>query len=435
MVTINSQVQAPADEFIFGDPRPDAPLLAQRGAYAVGVRTLTWVNPAQLDIMNVTDDHLDVRYDRPLTVEVWYPAILAAGQVALTEYTEFAGRADNPDMLAGTFTFKGRAARDATPETSGAAYPLLIISHGFPGSGLQLSYLGENLASKGYVVIAIHHTDSNFDDVTPTSTRSALLNRALDIQFVLHQAAVDDFTRLLADTSNVGLIGYSFGGYGVLNYLGAGLNDLTVNVGAPGGVLAVRGAGHEVFAANVADERIKAAILFAPYGGDLTLAGFPGLSFWDEAAFAHIRVPTFWVAGTQDDVSIYAGVVKIFGWTVHSERYLLTYENARHNVAPNPPNPLAADLPNFERYADPVWDARKINNINQHFVTAFMGLHLQGQAAYQSYLAVPVVNANDGVYDMSADGTPGDRHTYWLGFPPRSAVGLRLEYVVTQTLN
>ena len=37
-------------DFVFGDPRPDAPELAAPGTYNIGVRTLEAVNPDQLDV-------------------------------------------------------------------------------------------------------------------------------------------------------------------------------------------------------------------------------------------------------------------------------------------------------------------------------------------------------------------------------------------------
>src|SRR5450759_6032464 len=45
---------------------------------------------------------------------------------------------------------------------SGAAYPLIVYSHGLGGSPLSLSYLGTilNLASHGYTVIAVFHGDA-----------------------------------------------------------------------------------------------------------------------------------------------------------------------------------------------------------------------------------------------------------------------------------
>ena len=71
--------QAPSD--FFSVPKADAPQLAPQGHYAVGVRTLDLLHAGQIDILNLNKDTGKAPlYDRPLKVEVWYPAILAAGQ-------------------------------------------------------------------------------------------------------------------------------------------------------------------------------------------------------------------------------------------------------------------------------------------------------------------------------------------------------------------
>ena len=62
--------------------RSDAPELAQYGKFNVGVKTLTMTNPKQLDIIKAKAGEPIPVYDRPLTVEVWYPAKLAVGQAA-----------------------------------------------------------------------------------------------------------------------------------------------------------------------------------------------------------------------------------------------------------------------------------------------------------------------------------------------------------------
>src|SRR5262245_16909624 len=68
-------------------PLPDAPELAPRGKYPVGVRTVNLLSPNQPDIL-----HFDQAtgkaplYDRPLPVEVWYPAVLPAGAREHVEY-------------------------------------------------------------------------------------------------------------------------------------------------------------------------------------------------------------------------------------------------------------------------------------------------------------------------------------------------------------
>ena len=55
--------------FINGDALPDAPELARRGEYKVGVRTLNFINKAQINILK-SKDGIDPLYDRQLKVEV-----------------------------------------------------------------------------------------------------------------------------------------------------------------------------------------------------------------------------------------------------------------------------------------------------------------------------------------------------------------------------
>jgi len=89
-------------------PGVDAPELARRGRYSVGVRTIEIVHPAQVDIL-----HFDkatgkaALYDRPLTLEVWYPATIPPGKEERTTYeSAMPGNSDRlppgmPKMRAG----------------------------------------------------------------------------------------------------------------------------------------------------------------------------------------------------------------------------------------------------------------------------------------------------------------------------------------------
>jgi predicted dienelactone hydrolase len=406
--------------------RSDAPELAPYGRLAVGVKTLKVVNPRQLDIINFKAGEPLPVYARPLTLEVWYPAKLNAAQTAGSDYQVMTR--DGKTMV----TLKGRAVRNAPPQADGGPYPLLIISHGYPGNRFLLSHLGENLASKGYVVASIDHTDSTYSD--QAAFGSTLLNRPLDQLFVLGQmaelSANDPSGTLkgLVNTELTGLIGYSMGGYGVLNTIGGGFTAASVALpwGTPGGALAVRQAGNPAYLATL-DSRIKAAVVFAPWGWN---AGF-----WDSAGLAAIKTPVFFVAGSVDDVSGYApGVRNIFEATVSAPRFLLTYENANHNAGAPIPAPLETWLPALalkfnpaEHYADAVWDSARMNNIAQHFTTAFLDKYLKNDASMDAYLKL-VENAKDGKWSADADGRLKADHSYWKGFPKRSAVGLRLEH-------
>ena len=168
----------------------------------------------QIDILNSSKDK-DSIYDRPLTVEIWYPALLAEGENEEVIYEDVMGNFNSPDRPLIPFTFKGRALRDAKPDKTNGPYPLLIVSHGYTGSRYIMSYLTENLASKGYVVVAIDHTDSTFRDAT--GFNSTLLNRSLDDLFILNEIdrlnkESNHYLSGIVNVEKTGLIGYSMGG-------------------------------------------------------------------------------------------------------------------------------------------------------------------------------------------------------------------------------
>ncbi len=395
--------------------RPDAPELAHHGDHAIGVTTRTFVHADQLDVLNSNADAL-ARYDRPLTVEIWYPAAADTPQGGTYETT-----LRDPSI---SVTLTGRAARDAAPAT-GATFPLVVISHGYPGNRLLLSHLGENLATKGYVVASIDHTDSTYPD--QAAFGSTLLNRPIDQKFVIDSMAdLEGPIGAITDAGTTAVVGYSMGGYGALIFGGAGLASGVEDApfAPPQGTLIHNVAGTDTHEALV-DERVKALISIGPWGRNYGL--------WDEAGLSGLRKPTLLMAGEVDDVSVYASMREIFDFATGTDRHLLTFENANHNAAAPIPAPMASwqpsetlGFPPFDHYADAVWDTRRMNNITQHFATAFLDLHLKGDADKAAFLEL-VPNAKDGVYSAEEDGTLKEDHTYWKGFPARTAVGLRFE--------
>jgi len=89
------------------------------------------------------------------------------------------------------------------------------------------------------------------------------------------------------------------------------------------------------------------------------------------------------------------------------------------------PSPHVDFIP-FSHYGDAVWDNVRMNNIAQHFATAFMDVHLKADPDKAAYFDL-VEYAEDGVHSLNEDGTPKDDHSYWAGFPARTAAGLRFE--------
>lgn len=395
--------------------RPDAPALSAYGTYPIGVQTLEFSNARQIDIVNTTENDTPT-YDRPLTVEVWYPA--ASETVQGGTYTAKL-RDGVTDVI-----LTGQASRDAVPAT-GETFPLVVISHGYPGNRYLMAHLGENLASKGYVTVSIDHTDSTYSN--QDAFGSTLLNRPIDQRFVIDQMEMmEGPLGDIIDASTTGVIGYSMGGYGALIFGGAGVTQASTEFswGTPNGLLERHLAGSDAHEALV-DDRVKAIIAIGPWGKN---AGF-----WDAGGMAGFRKPLLLIAGGSDDVSVYEAIRTIFDETSGTDRHLLTFDHANHNAAAPMPAPkeayalaAAGDSGPFEHYADAVWDNTRMNNIAQHFATGFMNMHLKADAEMVPYFDL-VKNAGDGIYSVDDDGKQTEDHTYWEGFSPRTAAGLRFE--------
>jgi pimeloyl-ACP methyl ester carboxylesterase len=413
----------------FSVPKADAPQLASQGNYAVGVRTIELVHTGQIDILKFDKDTGKAPlYDRSLKVEVWYPATLAARQEQRVIYpSAMPGVAPRTTGLK-SFDIIGKAARDAAP-VKGQRFPLVVVSHGYPGSRYFLTYLTENLASKGYVVAAIDHTDSVFGEVRGFA--STLLNRSNDQLFVL--SSIEQLTKSpesflfgLVQENNAAIVGYSMGGYGALISAGAGLSETSpLNKFVPGGYLADWSRGNEKYQALRRDG-LKAIVAIAPWGEQ------PPYSAWDADSLAAVRLPALFIVGDHDDVAGYAdGPKRAMELAVNSDRCLLVYENARHNTGGNPPPPdVPLDYKSLMSFDEPVWRKDRITAINQHFITAFLDLYLKGDQTRRTFLHVPVARSNDGKWPVAPgaddDGAFGSGENFWPGFQRRWALGLQM---------
>jgi len=406
--------------------RPDAPVLSAYGSHTVGVRTLNLIHKNQIDILSI-DGSVDKpdtwpRYDRPLVSEVWYPAQSnASGSNDLNAFI----RDGKTEVI-----LKGRAIRNAPPINADEPYPLIVISHGYPGNRYLMSHLAENLASKGYVVIALDHTDSTYRD--PVAFGSTLYNRRLDQLF-----AIDEVERLnteenqflygLVDTSQSGIIGYSMGAYGAVISAGGGLTQTSIDYtwGAPHGLLGAYKSRSESHL-DLVDDRIKTAIAIAPWGMNY--------GFWDAEGLEEITIPMLFVAGSEDETSGYEnGTRAIWQAASNTDRSLLTFDNAGHNAAAPYPAPTEGrefdkdiGFAPYEHYADAVWNTSKMNNVLQHFASVWMGKYLKSDQSMTPYLDL-IPAGNEGVWSKEADGTPKAEHTNWRGFKQLSAKGLRFE--------
>ncbi|WP_076540570.1 acetylhydrolase [Shewanella sp. UCD-KL21] len=388
---------------------------AENSLYPVGVKTVTITHKNQFDVMSQSVT------DRQLTLEVWYPANVTDKQ--LKDHSTKTSYA-NQTRLGQPFEMAANAYRDAEirvePKQS---FPVIVLSHGYTGYRTIMFYLGEHLAANGYVVAAIDHTDSTNAEVDMVNTPfsgffSTLLNRARDQQFTLdYLTAQTHFASSVIDKNHAGLLGYSMGGYGAINTVGGcyQFNEKTTaqftgtdNPQVIQQAMALLNTCTAGKADVQTDPKWQAAVAIAPWGAQHQLFAPKSLQ--------NIDVPMLYIAGDLDDVSGYEGIEDAYQQT-GSPSYLLTYHNARHNIAPHPAPKVAFnnDL-DLGHYFEPAWDSRQLNAINEHFVLAMMDCHVKKQAKQCEFLQL---EGSSNQQNVEGKPTPA-----WKGFPARFATGM-----------
>jgi len=140
---------------------------------------------------------VDESRNRPLLTEIWYPTL---------------------DTLSKTTPKKNQKTLFKTIETipnatiTNEKFPLLIVSHGTGGSRFSLTWLIEKMVKEGYIVVSLdHYGNSTFNKIPREFVK--WWERAIDVQFVLTQVLKDSEIGSKIDTSRIGGVGFSLGGY------------------------------------------------------------------------------------------------------------------------------------------------------------------------------------------------------------------------------
>ncbi|MBC7811471.1 MAG: hypothetical protein H7175_10000, partial [Burkholderiales bacterium] len=116
---------------------------------------------------------VDEARGRRLMVSVWYPAAQSGTPAPMTHYPDEVTTAlGNLSGLPGVLLqhlryFMLTASEDAPMLVDDTPFPVLVFSHGLVGLRLQNSSTLQDLASWGYVVVAIDHTDAAAVTVFP----------------------------------------------------------------------------------------------------------------------------------------------------------------------------------------------------------------------------------------------------------------------------
>lgn len=395
-----------AAEQLFTQQPAVMPDLALNGEFPVGVTTFEVTN---IDAFNIKTFK---QQPRNLTLELWYPSQSSHKKPATYR---------SVTRLHKPYELLGNAYRNTEPVDKGQ-FPLVIISHGYTGDRTIMFYLAEHLASHGYVVAAIDHTDStnaevNFIKSPYSGFPSTLLNRAKDQQFVMDYLTTQNtLFKHIINTNSAAVIGYSMGGYGAINTVGGcySFNQQSLSI------LGFPAEQQETMSKLLnycngglpkVDKRWQAMVAFAPWGQELNLH--------DTKALNNISVPSLFVSGDQDDISGFEqGVKKLFNQTNNNHKYMMVYHNARHNIAQHPTPSIAYEHEgDLGHYFEPAWNNEQITRINEHMVLAFLDCYVKKNQQRCHYL--PTRQAA-----TQKKGSNGQLLKPWPGFKSRWVTGV-----------
>jgi predicted dienelactone hydrolase len=239
-----------------------------RGRFPVGVRTV--------------QAH-DVVRDRAFACEIWYPAAARYAGHDLSPATRDVFEAPYRDTPRSQTAVRDAAAE---PET----HPLIVFSHASGQHRRAATFLCTHLASNGYVVAALDHSEvvapelarkqDETDEQRAARWAALIASRVPDVRFLLDSllggAAWDSEARL--DPEKIGIVGHSFGGWTAL-------------------------------AAVDVEPRIRAVVALAPGGASNPRPGMLPL----QLAFAWGRdVPTLYLVAENDTSLPLTGMYELF---------------------------------------------------------------------------------------------------------------------------
>jgi predicted dienelactone hydrolase len=168
------------------------------------------------------------------TMRVFHPAVARNWRGAKTEalvthiwYPVDTSVAQTPHEIGapGQPLFYGHTAADDAPlATARTRYPLLVLSHGTGGSADSLDWLASALAAQGYIVAGTDHPGNSAG--APMTRDGFMLwwERATDASEVLDGVLADPLLGPHVDRERIGAVGFSLGGYTVLELAGARTN-------------------------------------------------------------------------------------------------------------------------------------------------------------------------------------------------------------------
>ena len=283
------------------------------------------------------------------------------------------------------------------PQDNPSPAPLVVIVQGFGASPDTYGYVAQQLASYGYAVASIEHLGTNLAErmafpngelsswITPTE----FVSRPLDVTHLL-----DKLEELVAEEpqwaaklnlEQVGVFGYSFGGYSALAVAGAQINQPRLAAECSQEELSTVLSFYFQCQAQylpplnfkTGDPRIKA--VFSVYPLTNPIFAPEGMS--------QIDIPTMIVTGSKDNTAPpVQNQIHPFLWLETADKYLAMLEPGTHLTTVKVEDRGIEGIPSVEINQQPDDRSKIARNYLNTISVAFFNRHLGGLEEYAPYL-------------------------------------------------
>ncbi|MEO9512989.1 MAG: hypothetical protein ABJN84_07395 [Flavobacteriaceae bacterium] len=280
--------------------------------------------------------YVDESRNRPLPTEIWYPTVDNLTKDASEE---------NQKLIFKTI----ETIPNATIQNG--KYPLLIISHGTGGNRFSLTWFVEKMVMEGYIVVSLdHYGNSTFNKIPREFVK--WWERAIDVQFVLTAVLDENEIGSKIDTTRIGGVGFSLGGYTNIALAGGYVDRMMGEDEKPEDrkmpaefpqtdeiidfekdSLIV--SSFNKYKDSVKEDRIKAFFVMAPA---------IGFGFHSKEQTKEITAPVFIIAGKGDTNTSIKSNAENYHSLIETSQIHLFDENVGHYVFLNEPTPFGREV-------------------------------------------------------------------------------------------
>ncbi|WP_106794695.1 dienelactone hydrolase family protein [Aquimarina sp. Aq78] len=296
---------------------------------------------------------VDESRNRPLLTEIWYPT--------LDNLTKKESKENQKELFKTIETIPNATIPNEK-------FPLILISHGTGGNRFSLTWFIEKMVKEGYVVVSLdHYGNSTFNKIPREFVK--WWERAIDVQYVLTNILNNTEIGTKIDTSRIGGVGFSLGGYTNIALAG-GYVDRTIRenekpegrempaefpktdeiIDFENDSLIV--SSYNKYKDHVKDDRIKAFFVMAPA---------IGFGFHAKEQTSKITAPVFIVAGKGDTNTPIKNNAENYHHLIKTSQIHLFDKNVGHYVFLNEPTEFGKEVAPNITIDKPTVDRKEIH--------------------------------------------------------------------------